>query len=67
MSCRRVSNHYITLNDTTHLAVLCMSTGTKGGLAKTGHSLMDYDRLLLTKNKPTSISQDVCQMAKTLE
>ena len=37
----------ITLNDTSQLAKLCMSTDTKSGLLPKGHNLMDCNRLPL--------------------
>ena len=58
-----VNIQHVTLNGTTQLAKLCMSIGTKGGLAKKGHTLMACNRLPMYE-EPTVVSQESCQMVR---
>ena len=57
---------HVTLNDTTQLAGFCMSNDTNSGLVQKGQTPMDCNRFSLTKNGPTALSQDICQMARML-
>ena len=47
MNWRMVNIQYITVNDTTQQAELCMSIGSKGGLAQKGLNLTDCNMLPL--------------------
>ena len=44
-----VNIQLITMNNMTQLVKLCMSTGTKVGLAQKGHNLMECKRLSLSQ------------------
>ena len=55
MSRRMVDIQHVTLNNMAQLAKLCMSTGTKGGLAQKGHNLTDCNKL--PNHEPTAGSQ----------
>ena len=41
-----------------------MFIGTKGGSVQKSNNLMNWNWLPQTKNEPTAVSEEVCQMAE---
>ena len=59
LSWKMVNIQHVTLNDMAQAAKLLISIGTKSGLVKKGHNLMDFNGLLSYKNEATAVSQYV--------